>query len=52
MTYFRRRKLDWWEELEAAGIGVLMGVAGFYLVRTWLRRSPVEAHETESASGA
>lgn len=52
MTYHRRRSLDWWEELEAAGVGVLVGLAGFYLVRTWLRRSPVEVRDTESTSSA
>lgn len=52
MTHSRRRCLDWWEELEAVGLGVLIGLAGFYLVRTWLRRSPMDARGTESASGA
>lgn len=52
MTYHRRRSLTWREELEAVGVGVLVGLAGFYLVRTWLRRSPVEVREAESTSGA
>lgn len=52
MTYHRRRSLSRWEELEAAGVGVLVGLAGFYLVRTWLRRSPVEARDAETTTGA
>lgn len=43
MTYYRRRSLEWWEELAAVGAGLVAGAAGAYLARQWLRRTPAEA---------
>lgn len=40
MTYYRRRTLEWWEELAAVGAGLAAGAAAAYLARQWLRRSP------------
>jgi len=41
MRYYRRRRLDWWDELAALGIGVAAGAAAVYLARLWLQRDPL-----------
>ena len=40
MAYYRRRKLEWWEELAAVAAGAAVGAAAGYLARHWLRREP------------
>lgn len=40
-NYVTRKRLDSRELLTAAGAGVALGLAAFYLAKVWLERTPV-----------
>ncbi|MFQ5678516.1 MAG: hypothetical protein ACE5HP_03570 [Gemmatimonadota bacterium] len=50
MIRYRRGPARMWEELAAAAVGVVCGLATFYVTRLWLQREPLEEEDAELGS--